>query len=125
MPPAPTTICEVIERMETILDPLGRNDGVACFTRLYLEVTKGVQARLQGLVFAVWVPKTRCTSEKSAICRQDANFGTPQGVALLGLPTTVPGRRAAWGCCATRWNASTGEELTSALRCEKLAGGTR
>ena len=38
--------------MEAILDPLGRNDGVACFTRLYLEVTKGVQAQLQGVVFA-------------------------------------------------------------------------
>jgi hypothetical protein len=38
--------------MEAILDPLGSSDGVACFTRLYLGVTEGVQARLEGLSFA-------------------------------------------------------------------------
>jgi transposase InsO family protein len=26
----------------------------------------------------LWGAKTRCAPEKSAICRQDANFGTPQ-----------------------------------------------
>jgi hypothetical protein len=38
--------------MEAILGPLRPADGVACFTRLYLAVTKSVQARLAGVTFA-------------------------------------------------------------------------
>jgi hypothetical protein len=38
--------------MEAILSPLGAADGVACFTRLYLAVTRGVQERLAGVAFA-------------------------------------------------------------------------
>jgi len=38
--------------MEDILKPLARDDGVACFTSLYLSVTKGVQARLGEVAFA-------------------------------------------------------------------------
>ena len=38
--------------MQSTLAPLPRNDGVACFTRLYLAVTEGVQERLAGFVFA-------------------------------------------------------------------------
>lgn len=38
--------------MEAILDPLPRTDGVACFTRLYLEVTRAVQAELTRTTFA-------------------------------------------------------------------------
>jgi len=52
VPSAPTTVAEVIARMEAILRPLADSDGVACFTRLYLEVTEGVQARLGGIGFA-------------------------------------------------------------------------
>ena len=37
--------------MEAIASPLPRGDGVACFTRLYLAVTQGVEARLAGTVF--------------------------------------------------------------------------
>jgi Family of unknown function (DUF5995) len=37
--------------MEAIASPLPRGDGIACFTRLYLAVTKGVQAHLTGTVF--------------------------------------------------------------------------
>jgi Family of unknown function (DUF5995) len=37
--------------METIIAPLPRADGVACFTRLYLAVTQGVEAGLAGLTF--------------------------------------------------------------------------
>jgi hypothetical protein len=48
----PATVAEVISRMAAILDPLTGSDGVACFTRLYLEVTEGVQTRLEGLSFA-------------------------------------------------------------------------
>ena len=37
--------------MEAILSPLAPADGVACFTRLYLAVTRGVQTRLAGVAF--------------------------------------------------------------------------
>jgi hypothetical protein len=47
----PTTIAGVVARMEAIASPLPRGDGIACFTRLYLAVTKGVQAHLTGTVF--------------------------------------------------------------------------
>jgi hypothetical protein len=49
MPSPPATVAEVIARMEAILDPLAGSDGVACFTRLYLEVTESVQALLGDL----------------------------------------------------------------------------
>ena len=48
MPSPPATVAEVITRMAAILDPLTNSDGVACFTRLYLAVTEGVQERLAG-----------------------------------------------------------------------------
>ena len=37
---------EVIARLESIEAPLGRADGVGCFTRLYLDVTRAVQTQL-------------------------------------------------------------------------------
>ena len=46
------TVAPVIARMQAILAGLARADGVACFTRLYREVTEGVQARLGGAAFA-------------------------------------------------------------------------
>ena len=51
--PAPPTssVADVVARMEAIVAPLPRSDGVACFTELYLAVTRGVQARLAGLTF--------------------------------------------------------------------------
>jgi hypothetical protein len=39
-------------RMEAILEPLSQTDGVASFTRLYLEVTRAVQTELEGATFA-------------------------------------------------------------------------
>jgi hypothetical protein len=38
--------------MESAVAALPHSDGVACFTRLYLGVTTGVQERLAGFVFA-------------------------------------------------------------------------
>jgi hypothetical protein len=38
--------------MEASLDALPRTDGVACFTRLYLAVTRAVQAELERATFA-------------------------------------------------------------------------
>jgi hypothetical protein len=49
---SPSSVAEVIARMESDVSTLPRSDGVACFTRLYLAVTTGVQERLAGLVFA-------------------------------------------------------------------------
>ncbi len=45
-------VAQVIERMETILRPLAQTDGLACFTRLYLAVTQGVETGLVGATFA-------------------------------------------------------------------------
>ena len=41
-PPAPpvTTVAEVIARMEAIGAGLAPGDGLACFNRMYLEVTQ-------------------------------------------------------------------------------------
>ena len=44
-----SSVAEVISRMEAIVAPLPRADGVACFTRLYLAVTQGVEAELAGV----------------------------------------------------------------------------
>jgi hypothetical protein len=49
---APSSVAEVAARMEAIVAPLPRADGIACFTELYLAVTQGVQARLAGQAFA-------------------------------------------------------------------------
>jgi len=45
------TVVDVIARMRAELAGLPKSDGVACFTRLYLEVTEGVQERLAGVTF--------------------------------------------------------------------------
>jgi hypothetical protein len=50
-PPAASTIVEVIARMQTIDGSLGRKDGVAIFDRLYLEVTRAVDAASAGAEF--------------------------------------------------------------------------
>jgi hypothetical protein len=51
-PIACTTIAEVIARMEQIEAALPRKDGVAYFNRLYLQVTKAVQAATANVTFA-------------------------------------------------------------------------
>jgi hypothetical protein len=48
----PSSLAEVIARMQETVAPLPRTDGVACFTRLYLAVTEGVRDRLAGFAFA-------------------------------------------------------------------------
>jgi hypothetical protein len=49
---SPASLADVIARMHSTLGPLPKDDGVACFTRLYLAVTEGVQHRLAGFAFA-------------------------------------------------------------------------
>jgi hypothetical protein len=48
-PPAPpaATIEDVISRMQSITSDLPSGDGVACFNRMYLEVTEGVKQQIQ------------------------------------------------------------------------------
>ena len=47
-PAAPaTTIADVITRMQAIDAALPASDGVACFNRMYLEVTQGVNERVE------------------------------------------------------------------------------
>jgi hypothetical protein len=48
---APSTIAEVIARMRSDTAALPKSDGVGCFTKLYLDVTVGVQEQLAGLTF--------------------------------------------------------------------------
>jgi hypothetical protein len=48
----PSTVPEVIARMEAIQSALGHADGVACFARLYCQVTEGVNAELAQRAFA-------------------------------------------------------------------------
>ncbi len=48
---SPSSIAEVVARMQTEVASLPRADGVACFTRLYLSVTQGVEQQLAGFVF--------------------------------------------------------------------------
>ena len=50
--PSPASVAEVVAQMERLVAPLPRTDGVACFTRLYLAVTEGVDQRLAGVTFA-------------------------------------------------------------------------
>jgi hypothetical protein len=49
---SPSNVAEVIARMQSAVSALPPGDGVACFTRLYLSVTTGVQERLASLTFA-------------------------------------------------------------------------
>jgi hypothetical protein len=49
---APATVADVVDRLETILHPLAKADGLACFARLYLAVTEGVRGRLADATFA-------------------------------------------------------------------------
>jgi hypothetical protein len=50
--PSPSSVAGAVARMESIARPLPAADGIACFTRLYLAVTKGVEQRLAGVTFA-------------------------------------------------------------------------
>ncbi len=51
MEPPPSTIPDVIARLRAIEAAAPRADGVACFARLYRQVTEGVDAELAGQAF--------------------------------------------------------------------------
>jgi hypothetical protein len=46
-----SSVADVIARMQSDVASMPKTDGVACFMKLYLAVTVGVQARLAGLAF--------------------------------------------------------------------------
>jgi hypothetical protein len=48
---SPSSIAEVVARMQSEVASLPGRDGVACFTRLYLSVTEGVEQQLGGFAF--------------------------------------------------------------------------
>ena len=49
--PQPSTVSEVIARLQAIETAAPRSDGVACFARLYRQVTEGVNAELASQTF--------------------------------------------------------------------------
>jgi Family of unknown function (DUF5995) len=49
---SPSSIAEVVARMQSEVQSLPDRDGVACFTRLYLSVTEGVEQQLAGFAFS-------------------------------------------------------------------------
>ena len=46
------SMSDVVSRMEGIIEPVPQSDGVACFTRPYLDVTESVQGDLDGGAFS-------------------------------------------------------------------------
>jgi hypothetical protein len=48
----PADIPAVIAELDALVGPLPQADGVACFARLYVAVTRGVQQRLTAITFA-------------------------------------------------------------------------
>ncbi len=65
VPPVPvTTVDEAIARMETIAAELPPSDGVACFNRMYLDVTLQVNAELDNGFYA----------DRAFMTKLDVNF---------------------------------------------------
>jgi hypothetical protein len=82
----PPSVGPVIARMEAILAGLAPADGVACFARLYLDVTRGVQARLGGTAFA----------DPSALALLDERFAELFFAAFDGSAREPAGLPRAW-----------------------------
>jgi hypothetical protein len=83
---AAPTVAPTIARMESILAGLATADGVACFTRLYLDVTRGVEARLGGTSFA----------DPACLARLDAAFADLFFAAFDGWAREPAGIPRAW-----------------------------
>ena len=77
---ADDTVAEVIARMQSRVGSLRASDGVACFTRLYLAVTRGVQQHLEGVRFA----------DPQFLARLDVVFANLFLEALDATPTKLP-----------------------------------
>jgi hypothetical protein len=81
-----SSVADAVARLESTLAPLPRRDGVACFTRLYLDVTRAVRADLDRAAFV----------DPVVLERLDAEFATLYFVAVDAYardPRTAP---SAW-----------------------------
>jgi len=87
-PPAPpaTSIDDVIKRMQSIEALLSPADGLACFNRMYLEVTQEVKARIQNDSF----------SDPGFVSRLDVVFANLYFAAVDSLSGPPSGIPAAW-----------------------------
>jgi hypothetical protein len=80
-PPAPvTTVAEAISRMETIGAALPAGDGLACFNRMYLQVTQTVGTDLGQGFFA----------DPAFMATLDVTFANLYFAAAQATPTAVP-----------------------------------
>jgi hypothetical protein len=84
-PPA-TTIDDVIARMQAIDAALPASDGVACFNRMYLQVTLGVAQQVKAAAFA----------DPHFVAQLDVVFANLYFVAVDSLGGPASGRPLAW-----------------------------
>jgi hypothetical protein len=74
------TVAQAVARMRAIVDGGPSRDGVVCFSRLYLAVTEGVEARLAGRTFA----------DPRFLSRLDVVFADRFFAAVDAAPAAVP-----------------------------------
>ena len=86
--PAPTTIDEVIARMQSIDAALPASDGVACFNRMYLEVTQGVGRLVTQGSFAdpAFVSRLDVVFANLYLAAVDALSGPPSDAPVAWRP---------------------------------------
>jgi hypothetical protein len=85
--PAPaTTMDEVIARLQAIESALPASDGVACFNRMYLEVTLGVADQVQRGAFA----------DPTWLARLDVLFANRYLAAVAAAPQPSSAHSSAW-----------------------------
>jgi hypothetical protein len=85
---AAATLAEAIARMRAIASGLPRSDGVACFVRLYLEVTEGVQAQLRrgGFANPPFLERLDVAFASLFFDAFDANAHAPRGAPRAWAP---------------------------------------
>jgi hypothetical protein len=84
--PPVTSVDEAIGRMQAIDRALPASDGVACFNRMYLEVTQQVQQHIQANFFA----------DPSFMAHLDVVFANLYFAAVDSLSAVPPVPPAAW-----------------------------
>jgi len=99
-----TSVAEAVARMEAIGGELPASDGLACFNRMYLEVTKAVSADLSQGFFA----------DPAFMAKLDVTFANLYFAAAqtAGTPASVP---AAWRPLAELRGAADIEPIQFAL----------
>jgi hypothetical protein len=92
-PPAPpaATIDDVIARMQAIEAALPTGDGVACFNRMYLEVTQGVSQQVQQGSFGdpAFVSRLDVVFANIYFSAVDALSGPPSALPVAWQPLLV------------------------------------